>query len=213
MSSRSYDAGVFVIPTKGPSTWGYRLGLIDEEPRVFRALVYNKAALVLHMLRRLIGDDAFFAGLRRFYTSMRFEVAGTDDLVRAFETEAKRSLEDFFERWIHDFDLPTLRFDYRTEARGSGQPGDTDVILRFRQQGTPFELPVTATLRYRSGGEETVVVPVSGPVTEVRVPLTARLRSVELNKDNAGPDRNSAIMPFVASLGLVAASNRRDTIE
>ena len=170
---------------QGPVYLGYRLGQIDNEPRVFRALVYNKAALVLHMLRRLIGDDAFFNGLRRFYHDMRFRVAGTDDLVRAFETEAKRSLEDFFERWIYDFDLPTLRFDYYTEARLSGQQGETDVILRFEQEGTPFEIPVTATLRYRQGEEETVVVPVRGQLTEFRVPLSGRLRDVKVNEDNA----------------------------
>ena len=170
---------------QGPIYLGYRLGQIDDEPRVFRALVYNKAALVLHMLRRLIGDDAFFNGLRRFYHDMRFRVAGTDDLVRAFETEAKRSLEDFFERWIYDFDLPTLRFDYHTEARLSGQQGETDVILRFEQQGNPFEIPVTATLRYRQGPAETVIVPVTGQVTEFRVPLSGRLRDVKVNEDNA----------------------------
>ena len=170
---------------QGPVYLGYRLGQINDQPRVFRALVYNKAALVLHMLRRLIGDDAFFNGLRRFYHDMRFRVAGTDDLVRAFETEAKRSLEDFFERWIYDFDLPTLRFSYHTEARLSGQQGETDVILRFEQQGIPFEIPVTATLRYRQGAEETVVVPVTGQLTEFRVPLSGRLRDVRVNEDNA----------------------------
>ena len=170
---------------QGPVYLGYRLGQIKDQPRVFRALVYNKAALVLHMLRRLIGDDAFFNGLRRFYHDMRFRVAGTDDLVRAFETEAKRSLEDFFERWIYDFDLPTLRFSYHTEARLSGQQGETDVILRFEQQGIPFEIPVTATLRYRQGAEETVVVPVTGQLTEFRVPLSGRLRDVRVNEDNA----------------------------
>ena len=50
---------------QGPVYLGYRLGHIKAEGRVFRALVYNKGAMVLHMLRRLIGDEKFFAGLRR----------------------------------------------------------------------------------------------------------------------------------------------------
>ena len=170
---------------QGPIYLGYRLGLIEDEPRVFRSLVYNKAALVLHMLRRLIGDEAFFGGLRRFYHSSRFKLAGTDDLMRAFETEAKRSLEDFFERWIHDYDLPTLQFDYRTEPTSSGQQGTNDVILRFEQQGEPFEFPVTAKLRYRSGTEETVIVPISGAVTEFRFTLSSQLRDIRINEDNA----------------------------
>src|SRR5262249_50232125 len=46
---------------QGPVYLGYRLGHIRAEGRVFRALVYNKGAMVLHMLRRLMGDEAFFA--------------------------------------------------------------------------------------------------------------------------------------------------------
>ena len=41
------------------------------------------------------------------------------------------------------------------------------------------------TLRYRQGPEETVIVPVTGQVTEFRVPLSGRLRDVKVNEDNA----------------------------
>lgn len=169
---------------QGPIYLGYRLGHLQEEPRVFRALVYNKSALVLHMLRRLVGDDAFFRGLRRFYVEMRFRTAGTDDLMRAFEVESGRSLDDFFRRWIHEFDVPALRFDYRTEPR-AGAPDASDVVLRFRQEGEVFEVPVTVTLSYRSGAEESVVVAVTEPTTELRVPLRGALRDVDVNRDNA----------------------------
>jgi hypothetical protein len=170
---------------EGPIYLGYRLGHIEEEPRIFRALVYNKAAMVLHMLRRLIGDEAFFGGLRRFYAEMRFSKAGTDDLIRAFEIEAKRSLEVFFERWIHEIDLPRLKFSSRTEARIAGQRGETDVLLRFEQGQKIFEVPVTVTLIYRSGESENIIVPVTEQVTELRHPLKGQLRNLEVNQDNA----------------------------
>ncbi|MDP2052850.1 MAG: M1 family aminopeptidase, partial [Acidobacteriota bacterium] len=48
---------------QGPVYLGYRLGHIKGESRVFRALVYNKGASVLHMLRRFVGDEAFFRGV------------------------------------------------------------------------------------------------------------------------------------------------------
>ena len=41
--------------------------------------------MVLHMLRRLMGDDAFFAGLRDFYVTLRYKKAGTDDFRVAME--------------------------------------------------------------------------------------------------------------------------------
>ena len=70
---------------QGPVYLGYRLGHIKGEGRVFRALVYNKGAMVLHMLRRLVGDDKFFEGLRQFYGTWKFRKAGTDDFRRAME--------------------------------------------------------------------------------------------------------------------------------
>ncbi|MXZ69957.1 MAG: M1 family metallopeptidase [Acidobacteria bacterium] len=167
---------------QGPVYLGNRLGRIEDEPRVFRALVYNKAALVLHMLRRTIGDDAFFAGLRRFYYEMRFQKAGTDDLIRAFEAESGRPLEAFFERWIHEDDLPDLTFSYRTEA---GAGGENEVVLRFEQRGKLFEFPVSVTLQYRGAPDEILVAHVAGEVTELRRPLRGDLRNVEVNDDRA----------------------------
>ena len=95
---------------QGPVHLGYRLGHIKTDLRVYRAIVYNKGAAVLHMLRRLLGDEAFFAGLRRFYDDRRFQKAGTDDLERALEAESGRTLDRFFERWIYGTDIPRIAF-------------------------------------------------------------------------------------------------------
>jgi aminopeptidase N len=162
---------------QGPIYLGYRLGHIKGESRVFRALVYNKAAGVLHMLRRLIGDDAFFAGLRRFYATWRFQKAGTDDLRQAFEVESHRSLERFFERWIYGSDLPHLRFSHRTEG--------ADLVLRFDQTGEVFDVPVLVTLEYADGKRTDIVVPVTDRASEMRVPLSGTLRGVLVNRDEA----------------------------
>src|SRR6185436_16686832 len=40
---------------QGPVDLGYRLGLIQGQGRIFRAIIYNKGASVLHMLRRFVG--------------------------------------------------------------------------------------------------------------------------------------------------------------
>ncbi len=165
---------------EGPIYLGYRLGHLNHEPRIFRALVYNKAAMVLHMLRGLIGDDAFFAGLRRFYHQWRFKKAGTDALQLAFEIEAGRPLSRFFDRWIHDAELPELKFSSHTETTARGE----EVVLRFEQQTERlFELPVTVDLTYQSGEEDRVIVPVMDRVTEVRVPARGRVRRVRVDRD------------------------------
>ena len=124
---------------QGPVHLGYRLGHIKRDLRVYRAIVYNKGAAVLHMLRRLVGDEAFFAGLRRFYDDRRFQKAGTDDFERAMEDETGRTLDRFFERWIYGTGIPRVAY----HAAVSGNVAN----LTFEQPGDKvFDLPVTVTL-------------------------------------------------------------------
>jgi len=163
---------------QGPVHLGYRLGLVKGNVRVFRALVYNKGAAVLHMLRRLLGDDAFFAGLRRFYTDRRYQKAGTEDLERALEAESGRVLDRFFERWIYGTDIPHLRY---STTLGNGM-----VNVRFEQAADlVFDVPVTVTLTYANGRTVDVVVPVTEAVVERSIPTTDLIRQVQVNRDSA----------------------------
>jgi hypothetical protein len=162
---------------QGPIYLGYRLGHIKGEGRVFRALVYNKGAMVLHMLRRLVGDEVFFRGLRGFYNEWRFRKAGTDDFRRSMERAAGRSLERFFEDWIFGDAIPSASFHYKV--------GRDAVSLRFDQRGTVMEFPLTVRLNYASGESEDIIVPLSERITERTVPLRDRLRSVDADPDHA----------------------------
>jgi hypothetical protein len=161
---------------QGPVYLGYRLGHIRGDSRIFRALVYNKGAAVLHMLRRLVGDEAFFRGVRRFYVESRFLKAGTEDLRQAMEAESGRSLERFFERWIYGSTLPQLTFTYRVQSN--------EVLLRLEQTGEIFDLPVTVTLQYADRRTVDVVVPVTDRLVEMRVPLSGTLRTADVSKED-----------------------------
>jgi hypothetical protein len=162
---------------EGPIYLGYRLGHIRNEGRVFRALVYNKGALVLHMLRRLIGDEAFFNGVRRYYRENRFKKAGTGDLQRAMEAESGQSLGRFFTRWVFDSGVPRLRF-------GTTMAADA-AIVRIEQVGEVFDVPVTVTVQYGDGRSYEEVLRLTEAVTEARIPVKGPVRSIELNQDNA----------------------------
>ena len=163
---------------QGPVYLGYRLGHIRGESRVFRALVYNKGAAVLHMLRRLVGDDVFFRGVRRFYRTMRFKKAGTEDFRAAMEAVSGRSLERFFEGWIYSSALPRVKFSYAVEG--------SEVVLRAEQIGEElFELPVVVSLQYADKHAAEVVLPLIDRQVEKRVALTGTLRNVEVSKEDA----------------------------
>ena len=160
---------------QGPIYLGYRLGHIRGESRVFRALVYNKGAAVLHMLRRFVGDDAFFRGVRRFYRTSRFKKAGTEDFRAAMEAESGRPLERFFEGWIYGSALPRVRFTYRVDGN--------EVVLRAEQTGETFDFPLVISLEYADARPAEIVFPVADRECEMRVPLAGTLRSVDVNRD------------------------------
>jgi aminopeptidase N len=66
-----------------------------------RTLVYQKGGYVLHELRSLLGDVAFWAGIQR-YTAQHFERSVTSDDFRvAMERASGRDLRAFFDRWVY----------------------------------------------------------------------------------------------------------------
>lgn len=154
----------------GPISLGYRLGHVVGDGRNYRAIVYNKSVIVLDMLRQLIGDDAFTAGLRRFYQTEKYQKAGTDDLRLAFEAEAKQPLGRFFDRWVLDAGLPALKLNAVVDASGE------TALLRIAQSGDIFDLPVTVSIGYQDLPTEYVTLLVHGPLTEQRVPLRGKVR-------------------------------------
>ena len=164
--------------TQGPVYLGYRLGHLKSDLKVFRALVYNKGASVLHMLRRLLGDEAFFRGVRLFYEDRRFQKAGTDDLERAFETSSGRVLDRFFDRWIYNAELP--RVSYRTTI------GEGRVTVEFEQSGSAiFDIPVTVRLVMANGQTRDVMVAVTDKQTTRSIPADMPVREVQINRDFA----------------------------
>ncbi len=160
---------------KGPIYLGYRVGHIKGESRVFRSIIYNKSAVVLHMLRELIGDEAFFDGLRQFYGEYRFRKAGTDDLRRALEATSGMPLERFFDRWVLGSDLPRVRVEsHIAEDRLSA-------TVRITQTGQLFDLPLRLTVQYLDGTTETLIVPVTTMKAEVPVSADRTIRRISVD--------------------------------
>lgn len=161
---------------QGPVYLGYRLGHIRGDSRVFRALVYNKGAMVLHMLRRLVGDDVFFDGLREYYSEWKFRKAGTDDFREVMESVSGQSLDAFFDGWIYGSAIPSLSF---SSVVTGGQ-----AMVRFEHRTAVVPTPVTVTILYADGRSEDVIVRVTQPVVEQTLELTGRVRSIVANRDH-----------------------------
>jgi hypothetical protein len=181
----------------GPIHLGQRLGHLIQDPRVFRAIVYDKGAWVLHMLRGLVGDEAFFAGARAFLAQHRYAKVGTEDLRAALEEASGRDLRPYFESWIYGTGLPTLRWSAGTERAAGGFRTTVEV----RPEGLPGPLPLQVAATW-SGGRETRTVQVDAAGGSFTIDTPGKPRRVTLNDDRG-------ILARVEQVPRLSAPSRR----
>lgn len=155
-------------------------GFTASDDRVSRFIGYGKSALVFHMLRQLLGDERFFAAIRRFVSDNLYGVASWDDLRRACEQAAAVDLGWFFAQWVGGVTTPELGLE-GVSARAMGGKYE----LRFTMtQGTPaFVLTVPLTFHFASGRRETVRVPLTRERREFRLLLDEKPIRVVLDEN------------------------------
>ena len=72
----------------------------ENREDMFDGFSYNKGGQVLHMLRKAVGDDAFFASLKKYLENRKFKTAEIHDLRLAFEEVTGRDMNWFFNQWF-----------------------------------------------------------------------------------------------------------------
>jgi aminopeptidase N len=75
---------------------------------ILSANSYQKGGWFLHMLRRLVGDEAFWKGVSTYYGRYQNGNALTDDFRRVMEEASGRPLEEFFRQWVNTPGQPTI---------------------------------------------------------------------------------------------------------
>jgi aminopeptidase N len=88
-------------------------------PFEYTGAVYDKGGWFLHMLRRLVGDDAFFSALRTYGDAHAWGTATRGELRALFEQRTGLDLKQFWDQWLETKFRPTFRATYRTAADAS----------------------------------------------------------------------------------------------
>lgn len=86
-----------------------RFNYADSED-MFDAHSYNKGGVVLNMLRKQVGDEAFFKALNEYLSRHAFQSVEVHDLRLAFERVSGQDLNWFFNQWFLDKGHPELYF-------------------------------------------------------------------------------------------------------
>jgi aminopeptidase N len=125
---------------------------IVELPKLLGPFTYEKGAWVLHMLRGIMGDRAFFAAVRDYYSAYRDRNAATGELRVIMERHAGQPLDWFFQQWIFERGHPIFT------TRWTWQDGKVAVNVEQKQSGTVFRVPTVIEVRGETGAHRENVV-------------------------------------------------------
>jgi aminopeptidase N len=118
---------------------------------IFDRHLYEKGALVLHMLRHRLGDALFWKAIRHYARKYEFQNVETADFKRAIEEATGQHMDAFFDQWVFAPGYPTLEGSWHWDAEQRA------VVLTLKQTqerdgGTPlFALPLDVELYTKRG--------------------------------------------------------------
>jgi aminopeptidase N len=171
----------------------YRRPLVENRYKkpddLYDHVAYDKAACVLHCLRGVLGDAAWWEGVRTFARSHRFGTVETADLRRAMERASGRDLGWFFRQWVEQAGHPELRISSRYDE----EAGLLRVAIAQEQkidEETPlFRIPTTLEVWPDRGEPILVPIEINAREQEFTLRLDAPPRNVDLDPEGWVPKR------------------------
>jgi hypothetical protein len=170
----------------GPIGVGYRASTA-RVPYGYQLQVYDKGALVIHMLRSLLrfstgSDDVFRSILKDFLGTYAGRAASTRDFADVVSRHVGGDWTWFFDQWVDDTTVP----EFQWEAEVPSAPGaDGRYLVTFHvvTEGVDagFTIPLPVEVDYGQGRRSYVVLPVTRPDQVFDVPLSAHPESFDVN--------------------------------
>jgi aminopeptidase N len=162
--------------TKTPIRFHYQ-----AREEMFDVVSYQKGGRILHMLRNVVGDDAFFASLKLYLTQNKFKTVEIHQLRLAFEEVTGQDLNWFFNQWFLNSGHPILDISY------TYNPEHTNVTVQINQtQDTlahgVFRLPIAIDV-YTNGKASRHNITIDQSSTSFTVEAPGRIDFVNFDAD------------------------------
>lgn len=184
-------------------------------------LVYSKGAFVLHMLRHVIGDSAFFHSMAAYAgdARLRFSTASTQDFRSVCESVSGMDLGWFFNEWIHGENYPRYSMTCTAVTNAAGTScAVSSTISQSTGTSNPSLFTMPVDLRYTATGWDTTVTfrdTVQNQIFTVTLPFTPK--KIQIDAGNwilkAIDSVNYVSIPDTVDFGSVILSLKKiDTI-
>ncbi|MEW6442797.1 MAG: M1 family aminopeptidase [bacterium] len=153
----------------------------ERDSPATEAVGYGKSAMVFHMIRGLVGEEAFWRGLQAFYRENCFKRASWEDLAEAFGRQAGVDLRGFSRQWVVRKGAPMLLLEQVGSVQ-EGQAGGWRVTGTLRQREPLYDLRVPLRIRTERGSRDEVVR-LGGSTASFSVTVKERPLSLEADPD------------------------------
>jgi aminopeptidase N len=163
--------------------------------RIFDSrLSYKKGAMLLHMLRYKLGDEAFFDGIKNYLADpeLSYGYARTTDLQKHLEASGGEDLEEFFNDWFYGQGYPEYEVVWNQDGSGT-------VHFQVNQrQSHPsvsfFDMPLPITVTSSSGESEKLRLEVSEDKQVFSVSLNFQVAGVSIDPDTHLISKNNSVV-------------------
>lgn len=121
--------------------------------RAYSVAAYAMGAVFLEQLKYIIGEETFYAGMRRYYNTWKFRHPEPVDFIRVMEKESGLQLGWYLSYFINT----TKTIDYGISSVVENE-GNTFVTLR---RIGDFPMPIDLVVTFRDGTQEIYYLPLS----------------------------------------------------
>src|SRR5271156_939727 len=154
---------------------------LDPFSTEFQSLVTDKGAMILHMLRWVLGEDKYNKTMREFASKYSGKSASMDDFKAIAEKNYGDQLTWFFSQWLDSTGAPEFKVKYTTYRLGSNK--GFRVTGEIAQDLDLFRMPVD--LRIDTDGKtEDKKIEVVGTNSAFSVETFGRPRRIAVDPDH-----------------------------
>jgi len=177
----------------GQKSVGYRAGAIilgtrlkgELSPGDYMALVYSKAAYMLHMLRFEMDDvrgnkGDFMIMLGEFARKYEGKLARSGDFIEMVRPYLGARTDSFFGQWLYDWRVPKIKKDYDIKPDGTAE-----MDITVKEVGEDFVTPYPVTVKYEDGISEVIIFHINKGRNnfELKSSTGRRIKEVKFNPE------------------------------
>lgn len=167
----------------------------------YQSIVFDKGAMVLHMLRGVIGTPAFFSTLQALARDYAWKTITTDQFQKLAEQNGKQQLTYFFAQWVDSTGVPQFKRQWAIYKTQHGY----QVVGKMQQDLDIFRMPIDVRVYVRGRPPVNQVIQMVGTTANFTINTTMRPMQVVI-------DPSSNILKFTSKTKAQVEMARADQL-